>query len=199
MAFNLNKNDGTNPAGDSSKKQKFDLSKSSVETATHVQVTENKGSSKWIIISLLLLTVGVGGWYFLSKKQSNANVEEIVSVPQTTERTSSTAEPAVILTEPPVVQESKDAATVKTETASNRNINSTSSPILPVENKSTSANYISVTQTDENKNNTPKPIQSVISNKGENESSETMRKITAMLNRAALKEIQAIDIKPNRH
>lgn len=199
MAFNLNKNDGTNPAGDSSNKSKFDLSKSSAETVTPVEVGGKTNNSKWLLIALILLAVGVGGWYFLSKKQPNTNAEETVTVPETAAQTSTSAESVVDQTEPPVAQENNGAAAVKTETASDGNTNSSSSSTLPIESKSTSVNSVSGTQTGKNKNNTSNPIQSDASIKTENESSETIKMITAKLNKAALEEIQAIDTKPNHY
>ena len=199
MAFNLNKNDGTNPAGDSSNKSKFDLSKSSTETVTPVEVDSKTNNTKWVIIALILLAVGVGGWYFLSNKQPNINADETVTVPDTSAQTSTTAEPVVVQTEPTIAQENNGAAAVKTETASDGNTNSSSSSTLPIESKSTSDNSVSGTQTGKNKNNTSNPIQSDVSIKTENESSETIKMITAKLNKAALEEIQAIDTKPNHY
>jgi hypothetical protein len=199
MAFNLNKNDGTNPAGDSSNKSKFDLSKSSAETVAPVEVGGKTNNSKWVLIALILLVVGVGGWYFLTQKQPNTNAEETVAVPETASQASTSAEPDVVQTEPPVAQESNGAAAVKIETASDGYTNSSSSSTLPSENKSTSANSVSGAQTDKNKNNSSNPIQSDVSVNTKNESTESTKKITAALNKAALEEIQAIDTKPNHY
>ncbi len=49
------------------------------KTVAPVIIDEKTNSSKWILISLLLLVVGIGGWYFLSNKQPNTNAEETVT------------------------------------------------------------------------------------------------------------------------
>ena len=99
MAFNLNKNDESSTTGDLSKKSnsKFDLTKGDSKTIPPVIIEEKTSSSRWILISLLLLAVGIGGWYLLSNKQpSNTNAEETVTEAQAAEQTPSTEEPVVV-------------------------------------------------------------------------------------------------------
>lgn len=201
MAFNLNKNDESTTTGDLSKKSnsKFDLTKGDSKTIPPVVIEEKTNSSRWILISLLLLAVGIGGWYLLSNKQpSNTNAEETVTEAQAAEQTPSTEEPAVVQTETPAVQENNSAATtVQAETASDGNKTNASPTSIPSSSASTTVN--SVSDNSSKKNNMSNSIQSDISKNDENESLEATKKITATLNKAALEEIQAQDTKPNHY
>jgi outer membrane protein OmpA-like peptidoglycan-associated protein len=68
MAFNLNKNEPTDPS------KKFDLSKTDSPTATVPQPQEGK-SKIWVFALLGLLVIGVGAWFFLSKSNSGSGNE----------------------------------------------------------------------------------------------------------------------------
>lgn len=72
MAFNLNKNDGT----DLNKKSnsKFNLSKT--ESRENSTSDKNKGSKTWMFLIFGLLILGIGLWYFVS--HSNNAKKEII-------------------------------------------------------------------------------------------------------------------------
>lgn len=69
MAFNLNKNDGS----DLNKKSnsKFNLSKT--ESGGTSESNKNKGSKNWMFLIFGLLILGVGLWYFVSKLNKDKN------------------------------------------------------------------------------------------------------------------------------
>jgi len=83
MAFNLNKNDDTNSKLGSSNKSnsssKFDLSKNNNATVSS-EVKKNKFKN-WIFALIILLLIGGGTWYFLSTSNSNYNISNKATVP----------------------------------------------------------------------------------------------------------------------
>lgn len=72
MAFNLNKNETTDPS------KKFDLSKTDSPTTVAPQQQENK-SKTWVLALLGLLVIGLGAWFFLSESDSGSANENAAS------------------------------------------------------------------------------------------------------------------------
>lgn len=72
MAFNLNKNDGS----DLDKKSNYKFNLSKTESAGTSVSNKNRGSKTGLFLILGLLIIGVGLWYFISK--SNRNQTDII-------------------------------------------------------------------------------------------------------------------------
>jgi len=117
MAFNLNKNDGTDSAPSTTNKaaSKFDLSKKeSVEPV----ITEPASQSKtWIIGLVGILIIGGGLWYFTSKPESSGSTVAASTETATTDTSGKVAPVAPAEVQPAESSDTIIAASTKNTTA----------------------------------------------------------------------------------